>query len=45
MNDGRQRVQKAIFKKCLQKTVDEYLGVSSISGLKYVQKGQVPAIK
>lgn len=45
MDDGRRAVRKVIFKKCLFKTIDEYLGVSSISGLKYVQNGQVPAIK
>lgn len=45
MNAERQPVRKIIFRKCLSKTIDEYLGVSSISGLKYMQKDQVPAIK
>lgn len=45
MSAERQTVRKVIFKKCLFKTIDEYLGVSSISGLKYMQKEQVPAIK
>lgn len=44
-SDGRQKVRTVMLKKSILKTIDQYLEVSSISGLKYVQKGQVPAIK
>lgn len=45
MSDGRQKDQKLILKKCVLETIDEFLKVSSISGMKYLQKGQLPGIK